>query len=550
MEKISKTGAFGSALVLAGGSASALLLALTAAPGGATTTLTVDSLADGAAQAADCTTPVVDSCSLRDALFAAADGDVIVFKSGLAGTITLTANTLSVTKALTLTGAGSAVITVNADGGAGVFYLADSAGDVTISGLTITGSVGDSAITAQNDGDLALIEVDVSGNAGKYGGGLYINNTGASTLTDSNVSNNTSRSGAGGVYIYSDPTSVTITNTTIVNNTAGGSGGGIFADFTGDLTIIDSNISGNTSLGGVGGLYAGNVGDLSIVNSTMSFNTGVELGGAAFVNNSGSATISGSTFSRNDTSDLGGALYFGTDGQEITISNSTFSGNSSGMEGGAIDFHGGDQIVTINNSSIVGNTSGANGGGIWKDKGGSLTINQSTITENTGTNGGGIYVDNSGSSSLVLSGTIVSNNTVTGLGPRALPAEFYGGTDISMDWVDGDVLSLDHSLVGIISDNAESEITDLGGNVRSSTPGLSALADNGGMTQTMALLSTSAAVDAGPSPVATFVGNEFDQRGAGYARVVGARVDIGAFEIQSDPIPTPTPAPVVPTFAG
>jgi hypothetical protein len=224
------------------------------------------------------------------------------------------------------------------------------------------------------------------------------------------------------------------------------------------------------------------------------------------------------------------------------------------MEGGAIDFHGGDQIVTINNSSIVGNTSGANGGGIWKDMGGSLTINQSTITENTGTNGGGIYVDNSGSSSLVLSGTIVSNNTVTGLGPRALPAEFYGGTDISMDWVDGDVLSLDHSLVGIISDNAESEITDLGGNVRSSTPGLSALADNGGMTQTMALLSTSAAVDAGPSPVATFVGNEFDQRGTPYVRIYNGQVDIGAYEIQPPPAPTTTTTatsePVTPKFAG
>ena len=558
MAKIAKSGAIGSAVVLAGGSASALLLALTAAPGGATTTLTIDSLADGTAVAADCTTPVVDSCSLRDALAAAATGDVIVFKSGLAGTITLTDGALEVTNALTLTGAGSAVITVDADGGAGVFYLANSAGDVTISGLTITGSVGDSAITAQNVGDLALIEVDVSGNSGAYGGGLYINNTGAFTLTDSNVSNNTSLYGGGGVYIYSDPTSVTIANTTIADNTADNTAGGILANFTGDLTIIDSNISGNTADGGGGGgLYANHNGDLTITDSTMLNNTSGTSGGggAAWVTNDGSATISGSTFSGNSTQSWGGAFYFGTGGQEITISNSLFNDNSSASAGGALDFDARNLIVTINNTTIVGNTSGADGGGIWKDDGGSLTINQSTITENTAsTNAGGIYISNGASPSLVLSGTIVSNNTVTGLGPRALPADFSGGTDISMDWVEGDVLTLDHSLVGIISDNAESEITDLGGNVRSSTPGLSALADNGGLTQTMALLSTSAAVDAGPSPVATFVGNEFDQRGTPYVRIYNGQVDIGAYEIQPAPAPTTTTTatsePVTPKFAG
>ena len=64
----------------------------------------------------------------------------------------------------------------------------------------------------------------------------------------------------------------------------------------------------------------------------------------------------------------------------------------------------------------------------------------------------------------------------------------------------------------------------------------------------MALLATSAAVNAGPSPVATFVGNEFDQRGTGYARVVGTSADIGAFEIQ--PPPAPNPEPVTPKFTG
>jgi hypothetical protein len=46
------------------------------------------------------------------------------------------------------------------------------------------------------------------------------------------------------------------------------------------------------------------------------------------------------------------------------------------------------------------------------------------------------------------------------------------------------------------------------------------------------------AIDAGPNPVATIPGNAFDQRGTGFARVVGGRVDAGAFEVQST-VPPP-----------
>jgi hypothetical protein len=61
-------------------------------------------------------------------------------------------------------------------------------------------------------------------------------------------------------------------------------------------------------------------------------------------------------------------------------------------------------------------------------------------------------------------------------------------------------------------------------------PGLGALANNGGPTQTMELSATSPALDVGPATVPTFAGNGFDQRGTGFARVVNGRVDIGAFE--------------------
>jgi hypothetical protein len=68
-------------------------------------------------------------------------------------------------------------------------------------------------------------------------------------------------------------------------------------------------------------------------------------------------------------------------------------------------------------------------------------------------------------------------------------------------------------------------------------PLLAALGNNGGPTFTMALLPGSPAIDAGGNtPVidpATGLPLTTDQRGAGFARIVGGGVDVGAFEVQS-----------------
>ena len=72
------------------------------------------------------------------------------------------------------------------------------------------------------------------------------------------------------------------------------------------------------------------------------------------------------------------------------------------------------------------------------------------------------------------------------------------------------------------------------GNLVGVSPNLGPLADNGGLTQTHALLDGSPAIDAG-DPGIGFDASEFDQRDAPSARVVdgevnGLRIDIGAYE--------------------
>jgi hypothetical protein len=81
-------------------------------------------------------------------------------------------------------------------------------------------------------------------------------------------------------------------------------------------------------------------------------------------------------------------------------------------------------------------------------------------------------------------------------------------------------------------------------------PMLGPLQDNGGPTLTHALLPASPAINAGdpnfvPPP-------DYDQRGPGFDRLRNGRIDIGSFEVQEAPRPSPTPrvhpTPRVPTL--
>jgi hypothetical protein len=74
------------------------------------------------------------------------------------------------------------------------------------------------------------------------------------------------------------------------------------------------------------------------------------------------------------------------------------------------------------------------------------------------------------------------------------------------------------------------EVDEGAGVLESTDPVLGSLADNGGATRTRMPLDGSPAVDGGDPAFAA--PPALDQRGAGFARVSGGRVDIGALEVQ------------------
>lgn len=550
--------------VVAAGGAGALLAAL-AGSASAVTTINVDSAADGPGNAALCTDGIVGNCTLRDASLAAADGDTITFDPAVTS-ITLTGGEITF-NAVSLVGNGSAnlaISTTASPGSYNLFFFYENNGDVVISGMSLTKN----RVEIQNVGNAKLDDVSISGSVGDYGGALYAGNDGDLEILNSNFDDNESSLKGGAVYAY-NAGAVTISNSSFTNNTADDDAGAlqVAGTVTGTISITDSDFSGNYSSrsGGAAQFYSAGTSNLAISNSTftdnesnrwggafyifsdvvnvsiegstMSGNSAASGSGAAYIENSGDLTITNTTIADNSSANGSGGLYLNNYGN-ATISNSLISGNSAaGGRGGGIS-NSTDGILTINNSTLTGNSTLYGGGAIYGT--GQIVINQSTITNNLAAlGGGGIYLYSG--SYVSLSGTIVSGNSAT-----------VGFADIAGDTAqDPAAITADSSLLG----DVDPFFTVNGSNNISSTnPMVGALADNGGPTKTMALLDGSPAIDAGPNPVASFVGNESDQRGLPWVRVYGNSVDIGAFEVQPDPVePTTTTTAtdvVAPAFTG
>ncbi len=272
--------------------------------------------------------------------------------------------------------------------------------------------------------------------------------------------------------------------------------------------------------------------------------------GGGGIYNQGTLTLTGSTVTGNETiltgPNYGGGIY---NVGALTLTNSTVSNNKAGPfefvfsehSGGGIYNNGG--TLTIVNSSIFNNYaifSNANnyGGGIYIFQG-SLTMIDSTVCFNhaqgNGSDAGGGIYNLFGSTNI--RNTIIAEN----IAPQ--------GTEVS-----GTFSSRGHNLIG--NGNGSTGFTNgvngdqVGTTASPLDPMLGLPGNNGGRTETVALLAGSPAIDAGDDcvfdntctpPVGMALAT--DQRGTGFTRKFNTHVDIGAFEVQNIPTPTPTPGP-------
>lgn len=373
-----------------------------------------------------------------------------------------------------------------------------SAADLTVNTTAQSpGAAGDctlgEAITAANTN----MNVDGCSGVGAYGNDVIILSTATYTLTVAD--NNTSPVGASGLPIVTSQITINGNSAMIERSSVMGT-----PDFRilhvaagGNLTLHKATVQNGRAVAGSpifaddgGGIL--NHGTLTLIDTTIQGNTG-NFGGALRNGDGATLHVRQSTLSGNTTF-FGGGLF--NQGGTAHLSNCTVSGNQAHINGGGIEnFEGAASVITITHCTIANNNANNRGGGILNSHG-AMSGTTATITN-----------------SLIVSNTASSgNNCINDTG------------DIFL--ANGNNLATDGSCPGFLQ-------------VTVAQLNLGPLANNGGPTQTHALLSdgngVSVAIDAGDQTECEANGITTDQRGVfrpadGNGDTLKV-CDIGAFEL-------------------
>lgn len=420
-----------------------------------------------------------------------------------------------------------------------------------------------------NGFNLDLSNLTLTGGATGIGGGFSIERGFFIVLTNVEIRNNVGHSAGGGIYA-NNTAALYLNNVLIHDNKTGtggdaaGRGGGVFfgtgEDGTGTfpaffvLNVNDSQIYGNSAYQG-GGVF--NNATMNIMRSLVEGNNAEYMGGGVY--NEYDGTVGQSDVLNNTAVFAGGGIFNGRDFPGTVpgmgVFESEISGNVAKSGGGVFT----EQGFSLISSTISNNTASVKGGGVCNstnfdvelggaEYSGNFYAINSTISSNSAPIGGGVWngdqpngfyfpglfeaknitiADNTGGGIYYHYGSLSLTNVLLA----------YNGQncDFADDFTVLNSMSSDDSCTGFIVED----------------PAIAALADNGGLTQTHALLPGSPARDAALDFPSLFTDQRqfvrpLDGDGDGVVKW-----DIGAFEAEYKTfpiitlIPTDTPMPTI-----
>jgi CSLREA domain-containing protein len=246
-------------------------------------------------------------------------------------------------------------------------------------------------------------------------------------------------------------------------------------------------------------------GSLTLIGSVVRNNRVTLDDGGGISVYGGFAKIVRSSITGNRAADEGGGIFSGA---HTVILDSTVSGNFSVISGGGVANHA---TLTMRNDTVANNSTEQNGGGISSFFG-SASLNDVTIARNkaasaggSGDMGGGIFT---GSGTFTISNSLIALNTL-------------GGTTSTDPNCSGTFTSKGHNMR--TSNDAGCVGFTGAGDFVNANPKIGPLANNGGPTETIALLTGSPAINKA-SPQTS---EKRDQRGH---KRDPKHPDIGAYE--------------------
>jgi hypothetical protein len=291
-----------------------------------------------------------------------------------------------------------------------------------------------------------------------------------------------------------------------------------------------------------GGIYQDG-GDMSLTDIVIEDNQASYGGGLApsFFNRPGTSSLERVTIHSNQSL-YGGGMYVidgnNTSPARFVVTHSTISGNTA-QHGGGIYFQGFccsagifNTTLDLTNTTVSGNRVDHDGGGIF-DRGGLVRLANVTIasnqvnlpaTDNGGLGGGGLLIASSDgfNATLDLKNSLIGNNI----------RRKEGVSFTFQDDCNGTATSFGHNL---FQSTTNCSINVVSGDMENVDPLLGLLRNNGGPTETQALLKGSPAIDAGnPNGCIDFAVTVINTDQRGFARPVNGRCDIGAYEYYPD----------------
>ena len=270
------------------------------------------------------------------------------------------------------------------------------------------------------------------------------------------------------------------------------SGGAVWN--AGELTLRDATITGNVAAYG-GGLY--NLGVMRVYNSTIANNVALYYGG---IYNRGELYVENSTIAGNQAAYNGGGV---SNFAAATLVGTAIIGNRAETGAGVLALANvsGSRIApetTLTNCTVAGNVATSAGGGVWAND--VLNVVNTIVAGNAAASAADVYLANSADADVRYSLVGASNAKISGVGVKT---------------------------------NADPNFVDF------AAPTAGSWTANAWKAWNLELAVGSPAIDAGSNALAVDgYGVKLTTDLAGDKRVVGAAVDMGAYEEQGNVAPT------------